>query len=249
MANEYTKAQQAIVNVGIKAAESFISADLTASNTKREVILKAAIKYAGDVALSKLWLEGFALGFEKQGQSAGTAKVRKAEANAVFKAIAKSEVSEGNKMQLSDAKGLHYNQWIELARELAGKAEKASSPKPRKNPEAMTSKQYDRVQETLDKASATQLAEVAEQAIRDVHKKAPAPLAGFNTLLLLQSAAISLTKNEQLDEFFRVVGEKVLEVVEPAIAQVKKAQAQADAASEAAKNGVVVQTEPEPETM
>src|SRR5690606_24445016 len=108
--NEYTKSQQAIVNAGTKAAKSFTSADLSASETKREIIMQAALKYAGDVALSKLWLEGYAIGFEQQGQSVGTAKVRKAEANAVFKAIAKSEISEGNKMQLSDVKGLHYNQ-------------------------------------------------------------------------------------------------------------------------------------------
>lgn len=245
--SEYTKAQKAIVTAGTKAAEQFIGADISASKTKREVIMQAAAKFAGDVALSKLWLEGYAQGFVNKGQSEGTAKIRKAEANAVFKAVAKSEVSEQNQKQLSEFSGGEYNQWINLARELAGKAERTSSTKPRKAPAEMTPTQYDKVQETLDKASVNQLTEVAEQVVKDVHKKAPAPLAGYNTLLLLQSAALSLTKNQQLDEFFRVVGEEVLKVVEPAIAQVKKAQENAEKASQSAKNGVSV-LEPEPET-
>jgi hypothetical protein len=246
MTNEYTKAQQAIVNAGTKAAESFTSADLTASNTKREVILQAAIKYAGDVALTKLWLEGFAIGFEKQGQSVGTAKVRKAEANAVFKAVAKSEVSEGNIMQLSDAKGLHYNQWIELARELGGKNERVSSTKERKAPEKMAAGQYDKVQELLNKASPEQLGEVATQAVLDINKKAPVHLAGFQTLLLIQAAATSLLKNPECEEFFKDVAVKIQDLASVGISHARKAQESAEQVAESAAKASI---EPEPETM
>lgn len=240
------KAQQGIINEGKKAAESFLIADVSASKTKRQVIMAMAKRHAGDVAQTKLVLQGYQEGFIANGQTESTAKVRKAEANAVFKALAHTEVSENNEAKLNETESIGYNDWIALARKLAGNAERSSSSKERKAPAEMTTSQYDKVEQNLAKASVTQLNAVAEQAVKDIHKKAPAPLAGYNTLLLLQAAAVSLTKNDQLDEFFSKVGEQVLAILEPAIQQVKDAQAKSTEVEQAAKNGVQVQTEQEP---
>lgn len=242
------KAQQGIINEGKKAAESFLKADLSSAQTKRQVIMAMAKRHAGNIAESKLVLQGYMDGFVANGQSESTAKVRKAEANAVFKALAHTEVTETNEAKLNAADSIGYNEWIALARELAGKAERSSSTKERKAPAEMTTSQYDKVEQNLAKASVNQLNAVAEQAVKDIHKKAPAPLAGFNTLLLLQSASVSLTKNDQLDEFFSKVGEQVLAIVGPAIDQVKAAQAKSTEVEQAAKNGVTLETEQAPET-
>lgn len=240
------KAQQGIINEGKKAAESFLKADVSASQTKRQVIMAMAMRHAGDVAQTKLVLQGYQEGFIANGQTESTAKVRKAEANAVFKALAHTEVSETNQAKLNEADSIGYNDWIALARKLAGNAERSSSTKERKAPAEMTVSQYDKVEENLGKASVNQLNAVATQVVKDIHKKAPAPLAGYNTLLLLQAAALSLENNDQLDEFFIRIGKEVNAIVSPAIEQVKAAQAKTNEVEQAAKNGVQVQTEQEP---
>lgn len=241
MAKKIVLTEAVLIGIGVAMAEAFCKAEANASKIARDVIMSAALTHAGDVTNSKAVLKGYQDGFINLGMSEGTAKTRKAEANAVFEAVAMTEVSEANIKKLEEFEG-SYHAFITLARELRGVKQRSSGTR-NSNKSKLTDSQYDKVETALDKADPIQLGYIAEQSLVNLHKKAPASLAGFQSLILMQQAANSLIKSPDVEEFFKRIGEEVLTIVEPAIAQVKEAQAKSQEVAAIGQGNAAMATE------
>jgi len=233
-----TKAE--LEKLGASIAHDFIKAIVTAEATQKDIILKAAEAHAKNPEHVVAILTGYENGLKSEGVSDSIVRVRKAEFKAVFDAVAKTEASEFNLKTLRNVKG--YHNLIAKARELRGNKTRASSEKPRKAAEKLTDKQYEKLEETVSKASVSQLMDFADTAINKVHKDAPAELAGYQSLLLIQMAAGQVLKNEKVEDFFKKTAEAVLKIVEPAISQAQEAMKKTAEMKEQSKNSSQVVT-------
>lgn len=234
--------EQQAHDMGINTAAQFVTADVKASQTKRQILIKAAGKVAHDDALIKQFLTGYEEGFVNAGQSEQTAAQRKTEAKAVILAFAATLVSGENAAKLEKFEG-HYNEFISLARELKGKQNKGNNER-RREPK-LTAIQQDKVQDGIDKATPQQIIEITDSAVRSLVKNAPPTLAGFNSLIMIQQACTALLKNEAIEPIFKDAAKQIDAIVGKVIDQARKAQ---EAAAEAGKKQpltTVKETEPE----
>jgi hypothetical protein len=238
-----TVTKDMLIGLGIGLAEAFYNAEVKADETKRNSLMKLAKTHSHNPESVTAILEGYATKLSELGYTDSTIKVRKAEAKAVFDAVGKTEVSEFNTKALEKFEG-HYNEFIDLARQLRGAKERTSGERTRTKT-SLTAKQEQAMETNLGKASVTQLVDIGETVVTSINKNATPQLAGFQTLLLIQASATQLLNNKKVEQFFHNAAKAVLEVVEPAIEQAGKAMSEAKKAEEKAKQGTALQTQEE----
>lgn len=230
--------------IGFNAAEAFLKADVMASKTKRQTLLKLAKHHAGDEKQISAILDGYADGFAKAGMTDGTVRARKAEAKAVFDAIAKSGVTGDILKQLEAFDG-HYNEFITLARDLRN--DKANNGTGQNPPERiktkLTVRQYDSVENNLKSADANQLEMIAEQAVVNISKNTAPELAGLQSFRLIRATCTQIINNKQIEKPFRDAASKIDAMAGEIIERAQKA---AEIASKAGQTTApVVETETE----
>lgn len=226
--------------LGKDTARKFVDAAFTADTTQRSLLLSVAIAHCNDDQHIKVILEGFAEELKNEGMSDSIVRVRKSEFKAVFDAVSKTGVSEENQGKLSEFKGT-YHAFIDLCRELRGKTERSTGTRTRTKAE-LTAKQLEKVEDQLGNANTKQLAELGDSLATKIQKVASPQLAGLTTLQVIQSAALSLMKNGQAEEFFKAVAQNVLDIVEPAIEQADKAMQESNAIHSQVASPAAVQT-------
>lgn len=218
------------IAVGYDLAQHMVEAEQTMEQTKRNLIMGVVGSYRMPEQVEAI-LFGVAKFYTDKGATDSTVRVRKSEVKAVFDAVAKTEVSEDNIQKLKDFVG-GYNAWIDFARELRGK----NSPRNtsgRGEKTQLTEKQQAKVHETIADANNEQLVTIATDAMKNIvahiHKEQPeqAQLAGKQTLIALKAQAELLAKSDKFDKFFQNVGKQLLEVLVPALDQIKQAEDEA----------------------
>jgi hypothetical protein len=235
--NKQVLTLEVLTALGVTMANAFFDADKVATQSKRKVLLASAKAHAHDDTHVKAILDGYKQGFINHGMSDSSATVRRSEAKAVFEAVAKTIPSGANLKSLEKFEG-EYNAFIEKARELRGVKERTSTERAR-SPK-LTTKQYDTIEEGMEKATPKQLEEIATQAVINIHKTANASLAGFQSLLLIQATAAQMIKNEQVEQLFKDVAEQIVDLTATVIKQAREAN---EAANLAMRNNPVIATQ------
>lgn len=232
--------KDALMVIGADLASKFNDADSKASETKRKALLVVAKKHAGDKTHIPAILEGYANRYAELGMSDSIIKVRKAEAKAVFDAVAKSEVSSENLDKLEAFEG-GYNEFISLARKLKGEVKRDNQQGRTRTKTELTGSQYESTETRITEASPVQVVELAETGIKSMFKLAAPELAGYQTLLLIQSAATALAETDGVEEPFKQAAEKILAITEKSIEQAQKARKITADMAEASKQGTAVE--------
>lgn len=222
--------KQYLQTFGYEMAEQMEDADSVAANTKRNILLNAASTYSQKEQVDAI-LDGFAQYHKEQGANERQISVRRSEAKAVFDAVAKTEISGANLAELENVTG-GYHAFIDTARRLRDAGKVITTPKaPRAR--TITPKQVEHIGETMQSGSPEQLTSIAQMALREIHLQVPpntaetpkkAELAGKQTLLVIQAAAVALGNNRSADAFFHNVASEVLAIVSKALEQLQKAE-------------------------
>lgn len=200
--------KEQLITVGVELAQKMAKADIGASNTKRKLLLDCAEKYSEDDSAIAAILEGIAQYHVDAKHTDSTVRKAKSEAKAVFDAVSKTLVSDDNLKALREMTG-DFNSFITAARHLRGVREHASSS--RERAPTLTAKQQDSIEEGLDKANVQQIGEVAQYAIQKLHSGTVAPLAGVQSLLLIQSIAGAMLKNEHIEQPIKEAAQRILD--------------------------------------
>lgn len=232
-----TKAQ--LIKIGEKAANDFCNAIKKAETSQRGILITLAEKFAGNVEQANAVLEGYQQGFTQQ-YGENTAKVRKSELNAVFKACAASEVSQYNLAKLKEFKGT-YHAFISLARELQPK--KASSGEKvhrEKRTFKLTEKQEQQVEKLLESASPAQVSELVETGLRTMQKNASPSIAGKQSFILVTSTMSQILEGD-FDKYVKEQAKKILEVAQTTLDRLNKAENETTSAVNAVKNNIPMQ--------
>lgn len=218
-----TKETQAYISkmqlIGSVIAKEFVSADLKADETKRELILTSAKHHASDVESVKYILEGFALRLEKEGYSANIVKVRKSEANQVFKAVAITSITNDNLTALQNFKG-SYHAFIDEARKLVKSNDLANKPAREitaikvKAVRPLTPIQLQTVTDSLKKANASELSTIAGDVVSELNRiSQSSELAAIGQLNLIANIANSMLDNAKFDKATKEVANQVFKIV------------------------------------
>lgn len=206
--------------VGKAMAQAFVKADNQASETKRKTLLDVAGKYPAEAEV-RIILDAYAIELKALSQEDNVIKVRKAEANAVFQAVLKTEVTHDNLEALKAHIG-GYASFITLARELKGKVERISSSKERKSTE-LTEAQSNVVDINIHKASVNQLADIIDTASTQINKIAAPNMASSQAFILINSIAVNALKNPNLDEAYKAIFEGIADDAQHGVETVRKA--------------------------
>lgn len=232
---------EVLTALGVSMANDFNTSEVKANKAKRETLLKVAIAHSDNAEKTKAILDGYATRLTELGYSDSIVRVRKSEANAVFKAVAKTEVSNDNAKQLQAFEG-DYNAFITLARSLVGKKEGSSTPRNRVKTE-LTENQEKTINESLTKASISQLADIVDTASVQLNKIAAPAIAGLQQLILINSLANNMVNNSQLDDYVIQVAQDIADSSQVSIDRLREAMKASEQAIQATKNNVTVQQE------
>ena len=182
--------------IGIALAHAFLTADIKADLQKKHALLKVVSEYGNNKAQVDIILEAYANEYKTAGYNEGVVKVRKSELKAVFKAVEGQAVSGDNLAKLHAHVG-GYHAFIDFARSLHHKEVTVKTPVIK---EKLTDNQLATVENTLDNANIPQLSRVVNEAITRVNDKATPELAGYSQIVLINSIANQMLKNDKLDK-------------------------------------------------
>lgn len=183
--------------IGIALAHTFLTADIKADLQKRHALMQVVAEYGDNKAQVDIILTAYANEYKEAGYNDNIVKSRKSELNAVFKSVASPEMFKTNVKKLQDFNG-GYHAFIDFARSLyapidAPKKEQVAKLK-------LTDNQLATVENTLDNANIPQLERVVNEAITRVNDKAAPELAGYSQIVLINSIANQMLKNDKLDK-------------------------------------------------
>jgi hypothetical protein len=207
--------------IGFALANGFINADDKANKTKREILLNNASKFAGDKEKVALILEGYADAFKQAEYNADTVKQRKSEANAVYKCVALTPITNDHLNQLAGYIG-SFNGMIQLARELTANHLAASKPVKDNNVidiktkqvRPLTDNQKQQVSDSLKKANANELLSIGENVVNELNRNGFEPvLAEIAQLNLIANIANSMLNNDTFDKATQNVAKEVFKLV------------------------------------
>lgn len=206
--------------IGGTIANAFINADVKADSTKRELLLECAKTHADKAESVKYILEGFASKFEALGYNANVIKQRKAEANAVFKCVSLTTITNDHLHALTKFEG-GYHAFINEARALTKAHAEANKPAdapatdqqpPKVRP--LTDIQLQNVKDSLKKANSTELVTIADNVIVELNRVAQSPeLAQLSQFNLIANIANSIASNESFDKVSQDVALEVFKLV------------------------------------
>jgi hypothetical protein len=210
------------------------AADHKAGQTKRQLLIQVAEKYGARPDQAKVILEGLAKYHKDEGAEDSVIKVRKAEAKAVFDAANKRQITGVNQMKEFNG---GYHAFIEFCRDLRGRQEHTSTEGTQRAPK-MTDKQQSAILEKIADGNDAQLVAIASESVKSILAGVPAEkasLAGKSTLLVIQRQAETLLNSAKVDAFFHTVAQSILDVVNPALEQLNKAEQDASAVQQMAQ--------------
>jgi hypothetical protein len=225
MANPIKETVEQIQAKGAEAAKAWMNADNQANQTKRDVLLGLAEKYAHDDNARLAAIVGYEAAWKEMlgKEAARQVSVRKSELNSVMEAV---KAGAKNLKTLQSFKG-GYHDFITKARELKPKTARTS---PAAGGTSRTQKLTDKQAETIEtlitekETTPGQLQDIAVHAIEKLNKKAKPELAGFQSFILIQTVCQQLLDRPDVEEFFKEHARKVLEVSNSAIDAAQKAQ-------------------------
>lgn len=224
--------------VGKAMAQAFTKADNQATEAKRKTLLDVAGKYPTEAEV-KIILDAYAKEYESLGVEPNVIKVRKAEANAVFLAVLKTQVTHDNLEALKAHVG-GYASFITLARDLKGKQERISSTKERKTTE-LTDAQSNVVDINIHKASVNQLADIVDTASSQIAKIAAPNMAASQAFILINSIATNMLKAD-IDEAYKAIFEGIADDAQHGVESVRKAMLdQAEEAQASARSKILLE--------
>lgn len=205
--------------IGSTIASAFISADNKADKSKRELLIACAKTHADKTESIKHILEGFAAKFETEGYNANVIKQRKAEANAVFKCVALTSITNDNLTALESFEG-GYHGFIQLARDInkayheANAVVKEGEEKAVSKVRPLTDNQLQNVEDSLKKASVTQLTQFADSVITEMNRVEQSPeLAQLSQFTLIANIANSIATNDTFDKVSHDLALEVFKMV------------------------------------
>ena len=218
----WTPAQEAekMALIGSMLALEFVKSDNQANQTKRELLTTCARTHAGNVEGVKALLEGYANKFVELGFSDSIVRVRKSEANTIFKAYSLTAVSKDNQNALEAFDG-GYHEFISLARDLCktdGQKEvKVSTRAPK-----VTEHQEQFISDKMKSATVYQLTDFIETATKELnkpHDSETARLAERNQLALIISICKQMAKNESCEPMVKTCAESIINLVNPVLSK------------------------------
>lgn len=215
--------------IGSVIANAFINVDVKAESTKREILLTHAQQHSTSGEGVAFILDGFVAKFESEGYNSNVIKQRKAEANAVFKAVALTAVT-GENFKLMKAHIGGYHSFIQLARELNAGTNGEAPPGTRQHSERpLTDNQMAKVSDSLKKADTSQLTQVADRVVNELNKaEQPPELAQLSQFTLIANIARSIQNNESFDKISREVAGSMFRTANLQINRLEKAQSKAN---------------------
>ena len=191
--------------IGQALAHTFLTADLKADLQKKAALLKVVSEYGSNKGQVAIILEAYANEYKEAGYNDNVVKSRKSELNAVFKAVAGQDISQINLEKLQAHVG-GYHAFIDFARSLH------VTDKPVATKEVikvkLTDNQLASVENNLDNANIPQLERVVNEAITRVNDKAAPELAGYSQIVLINSIANQMLKNDKLDKIMLDAADK-----------------------------------------
>ena len=217
---EWTPAQEAekMALIGATLANAWVASDEKANKTKRELLTACAKTHAKNVVGVKDLLEGYANKFLALGYSDSIVRVRKSEANTVFKAYAMTTITNDNQNALEAFDG-NYNDFIALARTLiksdVTKEVKVSNRQPK-----VTEHQEQFIHDKMASATIYQLTDFIESAAKELNKPhdvKTARLAERNQLALIVSICKQLAKNDTCEPLVKTCVESIIVLVKPVL--------------------------------
>ena len=206
--------------IGSMLANEFIKSDAKADMTKRELLTTCARTHAGNVEGVKALLEGYANKFIELGFSDSIVRVRKSEANTIFKAYSMTEVTKDNQMALEAFDG-GYHDFIALARELC-KTDGQKETKVSNRAPKVTEHQEQFISDKMKSATIYQLTDFIETATKELnkpHDEETARIAERNQLALIVSICKQVTKNPSCDELVKTCANSIIELVKPVLSK------------------------------
>lgn len=231
-----------LTKLGASLAVVFNTSEIQAQTAKRQAILAIAKDHATDNDKVKAILTGYATKLLEFKYSDSVVKVRKSEANTVFKAVAMTSSTGENLKALLSHSG-HYNDFIDLARSLAGKVERSSKEPATRKDTVLTDIQVTQVDDKLTKASASQLADFVDTASVQMNKIVAPNMAGMQQLILINSIANNMVNNKDLEDYVISVAQDIADTSQVSIERLRKAMQDASKVQNAAKNNVTLQEE------
>jgi hypothetical protein len=213
--------------IGVALALAFVTSETQASVTKREALIECAVE-ATDKETTKLILTSYAEELTKKGFKDSIIRVRKAEANAVFRAV---NASAGNMKKLAKFEG-NYNDFVAYARNLTPAVTNA---KPRKTDVVEAEKVIKErrapslseaailsVDKAIVRANPSQLSDIVDTASIQLQKVAPPKLASQQSLILINSIAHKILDNTYAEEEEKEVAQKIVDISQEAIDRLVK---------------------------
>jgi hypothetical protein len=216
------KTPEQLSAIGVALALAFVTSETQASVTKREALIECAVE-ATDKETTKLILTSYAEELTKKGFKDSIIRVRKAEANAVFRAV---NASAGNMKKLAKFEG-NYNDFVAYARNLTPAVTNA---KPRKTDVVEAEKAIKErrapslseaavlsVDKAIVKANPSQLSDIVDTASIQMHKVAPPKLASHQSLILINSIAHTIVDNTYAEDYEKEVAQNIITISQEAI--------------------------------
>jgi hypothetical protein len=215
------KTPEQLSAIGVALALAFVTSETQASVTKREALIECAVE-ATDKETTKLILSSYAEELTKKGFKDSIIRVRKAEANAVFRAV---NASAGNMKKLEKFDG-NYNDFVAYARNLTPAVTNA---KPRKTDTETTKVIKERravslseaavlsVDKAIVKANPSQLSDIVDTASIQLQKVAPPKLASHQSLILINSIAHNILDNTYAEDYEKEVAQKIIDISQEAV--------------------------------
>jgi hypothetical protein len=217
------KTPEQLKAIGAELAQAFVTSETQASTTKREALLKCAVE-ATDKETASVILAAYTAELQAaKSFKDNIIRVRKAEANTVFKAV---QANAKNLAKLQKSHG-NYNDFIALARSLVPVKDKANKPRKtdtettkviaeRRTP-VLSDKAVQTVEVALTKASPMQLSDIVDTAGIQLQKIAPPKLASHQTLVLINSLAHAIANNTYAEDFEKEVAQQIIVISQSAV--------------------------------
>ena len=219
---QWTPAQEAekMALIGATLANEWVKSDTIANKTKRELLTTCAKTHSKNVEGIKHLLDGYANKFLALGYSDSIVRVRKSEANTVFKAYAMTTITNDNQNALEAFDG-NYNDFIALARTLI-KSDVTKEPKISNRLPKVTEHQEQFIHDKMTSATIYQLTDFIETATKELnkpHDSETARLAERNQLALIVSICKQMAKNDTCEPIVKTCVESIMALVKPVLSK------------------------------
>lgn len=176
-------------------------------------------------------LEGYAQFYADNGASDGTCRARKAELNAVCKAILNTEITETFMAQAKEVTNLQ--DLIALARRINKPVTTENGGDKTPPTQKLRASQIDNMHENLKRADVIQIADFIETASQEFNKPhADAQLVESKQFKLIGNVAYAMSENEAYDKVTRNIARQILALANRGLELHDKAMQEAQKAAE-----------------